>query len=428
MRNFKRRNFGAGLESLEQRDLMAGDVAVTSDFNNTLFINGDEQANFVVVESTGVSDQIRLTGLPTAGGPTTINGQPSITINLVDFDVVVEQILTDLGGGDDRLFFQDATLQTNLQIDTGTGDDDVEFTVTQVRGSVDIVGAGVNDLTLDTFFSVDDVSFNVEQVGVADIQDARIFGNLTIASARGNNSATDWINVFDSNIVGGDISITTDDAGRAWVTESTAGTVSIQALRGGNADYNVESSTLAALSVSSRGGSDSIHIGSNTIAGAVDVVSRGGNDTITFDQVDIGGTVNVTSGGGNDTIYADQGDWGATTIRTNSGDDNVTVFDTNFLASLLINTGRGEDELLLSNIFVDGDTNLFGGRDEDVFDIVFGDLGADFNVNMGSGNDELTVKNSTVGEFAIWNGGSGNDTLIDDGTNVIGDGLTVLNF
>ena len=428
MKSWKSRILGKGVEGLEARRLMAGDVTVFHDFSDTLFINGDLESNSVLVESTGARDQIRLTGLPTAGGPTTINGLPSITVDLVDYDVIVQQILTDLGDGNDQMFFENATLQTNLQIDTGAGNDDIEFTVTQVRGSVDILGTGVDDLTLDTFFSVDDFSFNVEQVGVADINDARIFGNLTIASAGGNNTATDWVNVLDSDIVGGDINITTDNAGRAWVTESSAGNVTIAALRGGNADYNVENSNIASLTVDTRGGSDSLHVGANTISGAVRVTSRGGADSITFDQVDIGGTVDISSGGGNDTLYVDQGEWGNTTIRTQNGDDNVTFFDTTFLADLTINTGRGEDEMLLSNISTDGTVNLNGGADEDIFDIVFGDIGADFNVNMGSGNDELTVRNNTVGEDATWNGGSGIDTLINDGTNSIGGLLTILNF
>ncbi len=416
------------METLESRRMLAGDVAVFDNFTDTLFINGDAEANSLLIEGTGNADEIRITGLPTSGGATTVNGQASITVELIDFDRVIELIQSDLGAGDDSVFFENATIQTNIDIDTGAGNDDIEFTVTQVRGFVAIVGDGVDDFTLDTFHAVDDVSFRVEQVGVADVNDARIFGNLNIASTGRNNSATDWVNVTNSDIVGGDIMITTDKAGRAWVTDSTATGVSIMALRGGDADYNVEASTIGSLSMSTRGGNDSLHIGSNDISGSVTVLSRGGNDDITFDNVDIGGAVDVQSGGGNDNLFADQGTWGDTSIKTNSGDDNVTVFDTTFTASLLINTARGEDELLVSNISVDGDVDLIGGRDEDVFEVVFGDIGADLNIRMGSGNDELTVRNNTVGESALWDGQSGIDTLIDDGSNVIGDALTILNF
>ncbi len=414
-------------ESLEGRAMMAGDVSVVSDFNDTLTITGDVEANHVLVESIG-NDSIRLTGLPTAGGATTINGQASATFEINGYDAFIQQINANLGDGDDALFFQDSTIETNWAIDTGAGNDDVEFTVTQIRGAVSITGTGVDDVTLDTFFNVDDFTIDVEQVGVVDIQDARIFGDLTIASAGGSNAATESISI-SAGTSADNIAITLDQAGSASVTDSSGDSLSVVALRGGSHNVNVERfNTNGSVVVDTRGGADTIHMAENSIGGGVTIVSRGGNDSLTFDQVDIAGAVNINTGSGVDTFYADQGEWGATTINLAGGSDNFTMFDVQFLAGMNLRGGGGDDSLFLSGISSDGTVDIRSGGGDDTVDLAFADIGGALNVRLGNGDDELIVRNNTVGEDALWDGGNGFDTLDDNSTTVVGGALTLLRF
>ena len=422
----KNRRLGRRFESLETRAMLAGDVAVASDFNDTLTITGDNLDNSILVESIG--DSIRLTGLPTAGGATTINGQASATFEINGFDAFIVQINANLGDGNDQLFFEDATIQTNWAIDTGAGNDDVEFSVTQIRGAVSITGQGVNDVTLDTFFNIDDFTISVEQVGVVDIQDARISGDLIIASAGGNNTATEDIRI-SAGTSADNVAITLDDDGLAWFTDSFADSVSVSTLRGGSHDVNIERSNISGpVTINTMNGADQIHMAENTISGDVTVNTAGGQDNVTFDQVDIAGLVNVHTGGGKDVFYADQGQWGATTIDMAGGNDIFTLVDVEFLATLNVLTRGGSDSVNVSGISTDGDVDIRSGGGDDTVDLAFADIGGGLDVRLGSGDDELILRNNTIGEDALWNGGNGFDTLDDNGTTVVGGALNITRF
>ncbi len=423
----RRRNTQLGLETLESRLAPAGNVTVTTDFNDTVYINGDSASNAFLIESTSIRSQIRITGLNSDGSATTINGQPSITLRLYDYDLYAQQILMDLGAGDDMVFFENATIETNIEIETGAGNDDVEFTVTQIRGLVSITGADVDDVTLDTFYNVDDFTIAVEKLGVIDINDARIDGDLSVSSMGSMNSTNDYVRI--QNSYADNINITTDRASQVFVYTSGAGDLTVGTNRGGDHSFSVERNRFAGdVTLSTRGGNEPLFLGENEITGAVNITTRGGADRVDFDQMDEAGSVTVNTGGGNDTIYADQGTWGATDIRTGNGADTVTMFDIQFLSTLDIRTGGGNDQLDISGLSTDGDVNLYGQGGDDVFTILYGDFGADFNAFLAAGEDEMTVRNTTVGENVLWDGGSEQDALTDDGTNVVGGTKTVINF
>src|SRR5439155_24437053 len=79
-----------GLESLETRELMAGNVAVTPDFNGTLIVKGAEYGNGVEIKNTDPSAGIyQVRGFTQDGANTLINGSSLITYARGVHDAVV---------------------------------------------------------------------------------------------------------------------------------------------------------------------------------------------------------------------------------------------------------------------------------------------------------------------------------------------------
>lgn len=139
----RNRKIGMGLQQLEDRRLMAGDVAVYLD-SGDLKIIGDAGHNRVDI--TTINGQIRVTGTQYLGN-TTINGQNIpflINANLVD------DLIVDMNGGNDRVMVNqlhlNATSHADLVIDTDDGDD-----------LVGIYNSSARDLDVDTHGHNDDV-------------------------------------------------------------------------------------------------------------------------------------------------------------------------------------------------------------------------------------------------------------------------------
>ena len=428
----KRRGLvGLSLEGLESRRLLAGDVTIIDNsFGGTLEIIGDSADNFLVANQGGAADTLTFTGVPTAGGPTTINGSTNpFTIDLVNFDGEIRIINADLGDGDDLFFFENATVLADINANMGGGDDDLEFSNTQVAGTV--VATNAEDVTMDTFFVIDDVSVTGDQLGVIDIFDARFDNSsVTIASTSGNNGTSENINIVNSDIED-NLTITMDRAGRAWVTEgSVGGNLIVNTNRGGSHDINVERNNVGgALSITTRGGGDQIHLGSQTITGGASIVSGGGADSITLDSVTVDrGDLFVNAGGGNDTFYSENGVWQTTDIRLGNGADNLTIFDAVLENDAAIRGAGGGDTMLVSGVNVAGTLDVFGNGGNDALDVTFGTFNGGLNVNLGNGNDTLRAGSNTLFAASDWNGAGGTDSYTELSPNVVNGTLNIRNF
>jgi hypothetical protein len=131
------------LESLENRELMAGNVTVSFS-GSELRIVGDSAANGVEVRqsSPGV---YTITGAFEGGAATKINGRSSITASNVNGNVVVA-----LGAGNDQLDFGTGDqrvidVKRDLIIDMGTGNDWTDVRDVKVAGMLSInTGTGVD--------------------------------------------------------------------------------------------------------------------------------------------------------------------------------------------------------------------------------------------------------------------------------------------
>ena len=132
-----------GLETLEPRLLMAGDVTAAV-VGGDLILRGDARANHVVIDQAGLSDgQFRIAG---ADG-TTVNG----TAGPLVLDNVTGALRAALGRGDDVLELLDAVLPSGLLVCTRRGGDAVNIEHVEVAGDVVVrTGGGRDEVRLDS--------------------------------------------------------------------------------------------------------------------------------------------------------------------------------------------------------------------------------------------------------------------------------------
>lgn len=119
-----------GIETLENRQMMAGDVSVNVTGGGDLVIAGDNASNELEVRSTGFAGQYEIQG--EAG--TTINGQSSITVQ-----GVVDDIRINLRGGDNRIKLQGTPSANNFNVDdvrfsSRNGEDSISLDMVNLSG------------------------------------------------------------------------------------------------------------------------------------------------------------------------------------------------------------------------------------------------------------------------------------------------------
>ncbi|MGI8980410.1 MAG: tandem-95 repeat protein, partial [Pirellulaceae bacterium] len=127
-----------GLEQLERREVLAGNVAATIRGGN-LFLSGDNLANDISITRTAPNS------VTIAGNGTTVNGQAAVTFNNFRRHLAV-----NLKGGNDNVSFANAAddlfrIHGNLTVHTGAGNDQVNFTDTAVVGVLHIDTGSGND-------------------------------------------------------------------------------------------------------------------------------------------------------------------------------------------------------------------------------------------------------------------------------------------
>jgi hypothetical protein len=187
------RSYSAGrrltLETLEDRSLMAGNVTASM-AGSKLVIQGDGEANHVVLSFDRATQRFRVSGQATAVGPTTINGNVAPSAGFAR----VRQISINLGGGDDTLEIlnpaaTDVVIAQYFSINTGGGDDTVIFgrVGNAPGGAVPLVskvrtGAGINVQTGD----------GDDQIQIANLE---VGGALLIGTGAGDDAVL-FVNEF----------------------------------------------------------------------------------------------------------------------------------------------------------------------------------------------------------------------------------------
>src|SRR5262245_16851262 len=384
------------VEQLERRAMLAGNVSASVS-GGSLIIRGDNADNGVVISQTGPGSYL-VTGIDTAGGPTTINGDPDATFTGVtgSFDV-------DLKKGDD-LF--------------------------GMLG--DIANLGVIDVEAEEECGLG-LSFGSGSGGGSasgDIAAVVVPGNLTIRMGDGLDQVALYVDV------GGQTSVDTgnqDDA--VFIDDSTfGGNLPVQTGKGADSVCVVESDMSGLLNVQTGDGEDSVYA---TEFAALAVVVNTGNQSDGVERTSfyVDTTTTIVTGSGNDGVdvsdfLAGQGTGphgvpggGAVTITTGDGNDGVSMsgFDA---SAVTINAGNGNNGISVEDaeIFTDQNGNqTFDGNNEapGPLAIVTGKNGdgvsiesvtaATVTASLGAGNDGISIEDLLLAFSLVVDTGTGND-------------------
>ena len=153
-----------GFESLEQKQLMAGDVAIGAHAGN-LFVLGDPADNQIAITSTNQPGAIAVVGLAdttvTVGGHTHAPGMPAVIpgfggnliTNLgagndlarVDNVAVPGKAVILMGAGDDNVAVGQLVAGRGLHVNAGEGNDSVVVDGVRTPGHVSLLGGKGSD-------------------------------------------------------------------------------------------------------------------------------------------------------------------------------------------------------------------------------------------------------------------------------------------
>lgn len=277
-----------GLETLEARQMLAGDVVVNLNSSGDLTIQGDNQSNIVDVYSER-QDEVTITGLD--GTHVIVDGQ---SYDEYTFDLPTEEIADDvrikMRGGDDQVMLRFLSIGGDLKVNMGAGE----------------------DIAVLSFSEVGD--------------DAQLLG--------GSGRYGDKLSVTNSSI-GDDLRINSGPGSKTFDMFTPIDEIGVSA----------DVSDPIAKNVSLRGGSGVtvVAIGA-TFDGKLSVNTGSGDDGIVFIAANLTDEVSISTGSGNDALVFE----GGTTfqdelhVSLGSGDDRVDFADyTQSLGSAKFKGGSG---------------------------------------------------------------------------------------
>jgi hypothetical protein len=204
-----------GLENLESRQLMAGDVTV-SVIAGDLTITGDGAANGIIMFQMG-EGQYRIAGVNQGGMATRIRMGNS-TASYQTVSGVTDDVVINMLGGNDKVTITHnpgyalySTLPDDLTVRTGNGDDQVFLALLQVGDDVLVdLGGNRDNLTVrDVIVGRDDGALghdlNVLGQGGTDFVSMSIDngetivrGDLTIDA--GTSGDSDYVSLYDVHV------------------------------------------------------------------------------------------------------------------------------------------------------------------------------------------------------------------------------------
>lgn len=138
-----------GLESLERREMLAGDVNAQLTGGGDLRIDGDAADNHIVVTPV-MGGGIRITG----HGGTTVNGANEVVLPTLE-PVVADDIVIRMRGGHDLVEFVTISATDDMRVNMGSGDDTLTLLNVTVPNDLSIVTGSGDDLVavVDTYIA-----------------------------------------------------------------------------------------------------------------------------------------------------------------------------------------------------------------------------------------------------------------------------------
>ena len=243
------------LESLESREMMAGNVRAVLTGGGDLRVTGDGQNNVVQI-STVIPGFVTISG----DNGTTINGDAFVNISLAEFaGSLADDVIVNLRGGDDRVIVGELGFTTSIGdqlVITGGGGDDNVGLYQVLADDVKVFAGGGNDL-----------------VGITN---SSIVSTMTVSGAGGNDAV-----YFECSFVSDFARINTGSGEDGVFFASSANRVDIRT--GGGNDLITLGNTLLGVADGRfyLGGGDDVIAASDTATYTLNpVVGGGGFDTV----------------------------------------------------------------------------------------------------------------------------------------------------
>jgi hypothetical protein len=301
-----------GFESLENKQMLAGDVLVSL-VNGNLLIEGDAEGNSIVIaagEEVGTLVIQGLDGTNVQFADAEPTDPPTPETGLV-VTGVRGHVRVGLGDGDDAVAVHDVTVRRSLTINGGAGDDEV-----RIGAAGDIAG----DVS-------DDLAANV-----------RVGGLLSINTGEDNDS------VVVGNAMAGLVSILTDGGDDA---------VTLGAEGGASSAGDEDLATLRAhfgIHIALGDGADTANL--RDVASRGGVAIGGGNDADTISLADVRALALGLRGGSDDAVdpvMLSGLNVGHAIVELGAGADDLSIVDSAF-KSLAVGMGAGDDSLSITTV------------------------------------------------------------------------------
>ncbi len=364
MRRFRKGvRCGFGIESLESRQMLAGDIQATLSSGN-LTLTGDNATNAVEIRGTGVAGEVAVRPLFKAGQ-------------------------TTLEGATDEILFTGVT--GNVKYLGNLGDDDVTVHSLSVNGDLRIeIPEGASNIRLGTWIAY----------GLPGTTDVSVGGTLSIRA-------------WDSSGADGH-----DDIflGRTWVT----GKAEVYT-GGGNDTLEVYNARAGIVEFFTGDGNDAMNLAYLQATNpAVSVKIYGddpnqfapGNDSISIITTSSVAKVVVDGGEGFNTLALNANNFGNELMLIVGGYGNNTVILTNSIVAgrCYFFGSQGHDYLTVTGNQIYGKLGVYPSQGNDGATIT-ANLLTQVEVIMDYGNDGVYFRNNNCLDYVQLWGGSGSDLL-----------------
>ncbi len=412
IRSNLRKNLRLGVEALEDRRLLAGNITATF-FGGNLVLRGDASDNAVTISQTA-PNTVSVLGKTNSGSATTING----LAGPITFTGVLNSVDADLKAGNDQFLLGNNSTDVNalnneiLFGSVGTFSGLASARTVVKFGVVARMGDGIDSVVIFADVGGDifvDGGANNDGFGV---QGSIVRGSVTFEGGTGDNPSLLVRNTIVSNqinINGG------QGANRANVSSSTAQNVNFHGNEGADLITVSNSNIKNNVSVNSFGGADSLLIGGSTIGGSAYLDVGSADDSVSIDNTSIRFDAIITGWIGNDSF--------AITSKKATPGSGALATQTTIGGVLVVDAGQGNDTIDIGStgtgdlaVKVTGYTTIIGGDGLDGLTVRNSQFLNGFTADMGAGNDSVDFKGVAITRNLSVFLGSGDDSLRLDST------------
>lgn len=265
------------LESLESRQLMAGDVVVALE-GSLLTVAGDDFDNQISLTRTLAGDVV------VAGqNGTLINGLPSVRFPRVELNALEVR----MEGGNDTVVLRGLQIANDANVDLGAGNDRLTAPATAastIGGNLSVLGSEGNDI--------------VQLSGVVVRENLNIDGGIGALNATLANATIDKVMTIIGDEADDVVSVTGSSIGLDAMIETKGGSDRVTLT-----DVNA---WLLSINTDSNGavGLDQVTLNRVSTVEDLGIFTGAGNDTVRLTDVTSGKSIVVSMDSGNDRLIA----------------------------------------------------------------------------------------------------------------------------